>query len=287
MKLVIIGLGYSAGFVARAAQARGYEVFGTVRDAERAGEISRAGIPACVFGGFAVASRLAQEIASADALLVSVPPGDDGDPALNALGPLIAGAPRLNWIGYFSTTGVYGDHAGGWVDEATSTEAARPSSQRRVAVERDWLALGERTGKAVTIFRLSGIYGPGRNAIRNLRAGTARRLIKPGQFFSRIHVEDIAGIVLAALARPRAGAIYNLADDEPAPPQDPVTFAAGLIGVEPPPEEPFDPATLKPMAAAFYAESRRVSNALVKRELDYRLRYPTYREALTALARTE
>ena len=166
-------------------------------------------------------------------------------------------------------------------------DSARPTSQRRVAAEQGWLALGRRSGKTVAILRLAGIYGPGRNAIRNLRAGTARRLIKPGQVFSRIHVEDIAGIVMASLGQPRAGAIYNLADDEPAPPQDLVTFAAGLIGVPPPPEEPFDPATLTPMAAAFYAESRRVSNALVKRELAYRFRYPTYREGLTALAGTE
>lgn len=286
MKLVIIGVGYSAGYVARVAMAEGHEVFGTVRDAERAAAISRSGIPTCVFGGFAVPKRLEQEIATADALLVSAPPGEDGDPALNALASAIEASP-IRWIGYFSTTGVYGDHGGGWVDESTSTDGARPTSQRRVEAERDWLALGERTGKAVAILRLSGIYGPGRNAIHNLRAGKARRLIKPGQVFSRIHVEDIAGIVMASLAQPRPGAIYNLADDEPAPPQDIVTFAATLMRVEPPPEEPFDPARLSPMAAAFYAENRRVSNGLVKRELGYRFRYPTYREALTSLARTE
>ncbi len=148
---------------------------------------------------------------------------------------------------------------------------------------RDWLALGERTGKAVQIFRLSGIYGPGRNPIVKLRTGTATRLVKQGQVFNRIHVDDIAGILMASIAAPRPGAVYNVTDDEPAPPQDVVVHAATLAGLTPPPETPFDPAKLSPMAASFYGENKRVSNALVKREFGYAFRYPTYREALPVL----
>jgi nucleoside-diphosphate-sugar epimerase len=282
MKLVILGLGYSAGFFAREALNRGFEVTGTVRSADKAARLSREGIRTLVFDGFAVSSFLAKAIAEAQAVLVSVQPGEAGDPALACLARDLAAAPDLSWIGYLSTIGVYGDHGGAWIDETTEP---RPSfrSQLRLQIERDWTALGERSGKAVQIFRLSGIYGPGRNPITKLRQGKATRLIKPGQVFNRIHVDDIAGVLMASLERPRQGAVYNVTDDEPAPPQDVVSLAAALAGLEPPPETPFDPARLSPMAAAFYGENKRVSNALVKRELGYRFRYPTYREALPAL----
>lgn len=284
MKLVIIGLGYTAGFFARAAQERGWEVTGTVRSADKAGRLSREGVPTLVFDGFAVSSRLAAAVAEADAVLVSAQPGEDGDPALASLSGQLSAAPDLRWIGYLSTIGVYGDHGGAWIDENGPCRPTSARSQLRLATDDAWLAFGEKTGKPVQIFRLSGIYGPGRNAIVNLRQGTARRLIKPGQVFNRIHTQDIAGVLLASLDRPRNGAVYNVTDDEPAPPQDIVTFAAGLIGIEAPPEQPFDPAKLSAMAASFYGENKRVSNALVKRELAYTFRYPTYREALMALA---
>jgi nucleoside-diphosphate-sugar epimerase len=282
MKLLVLGVGYSAGFFARAALAQGWEVTGTVRSAEKATRLSQEGIRTLVFDGFAVSSFLAKAIAEAEAVLVSVQPGEAGDPVLQCLAKDLAAAPELRWIGYLSTIGVYGDHDGAWIDETT---APRPSfrSQVRLAIEQDWLTLGERAGKAVQIFRLSGIYGPGRNPIIKLRQGTATRLVKPGQVFNRIHVDDIAGVLTASLAHPRHGAIYNVTDDEPAPPQDVVTLAAHLAGLEPPPETPFDPAKLSPMAASFYGENRRVSNALVKRELGYSFRYPSYREALPVL----
>jgi nucleoside-diphosphate-sugar epimerase len=287
MKLVIFGLGYSAGFFARAAMAEGWEVTGTVRSAEKAGLLSREGIRTLVFGGFAVSRPLSQALAEADAVLVSVQPDEEGDPVLRTLSAELAAAPNLRWIGYLSTIGVYGDHGGAWIDETADCRPTSARSKLRLATDEAWLALGERSGKSVQIFRLSGIYGPGRNAITKLRAGTANRLIKPGQVFNRIHVDDIAGILLASLARPRAGAIYNVTDDEPAPPQDVIALAAGLTGLEPPPEVPFDQARLSPMAASFYGENKRVSNVLVKRELGYSLRHPTYREALQALAKTE
>jgi nucleoside-diphosphate-sugar epimerase len=284
MKLVIFGLGYSAGFFARAAQAQGWEVTGTVRSAEKAGRLSHEGLRTLVFDGFAVSRPLAQAVAEADAVLVSVQPGADGDPVLNGLSGALAQAPNLAWIGYLSTIGVYGDHGGAWVDETAECRPTSARSKQRLAIDEAWLGFGARSGKPVQIFRLSGIYGPGRNAITKLRAGTANRLIKPGQVFNRIHVDDIAGVLLASLAKPRAGAVYNVTDDEPAPPQDVIVLAAELAGLAPPPEVPFDPAKLSPMAASFYGENKRVSNALMKRELGYELRYPTYREALRALA---
>jgi len=282
MKLLVLGLGYSAGFFAREALARGWEVTGTVRSADKAARLSRDGIRTLVFDGFAVSSFLAKAIAEAEAVLVSVQPGEAGDPVLDRLSQELMAAPDLRWIGYLSTIGVYGDHGGAWIDETT---APRPSfrSQVRLAIERDWLALGESSGKPVQIFRLSGIYGPGRNPIVKLREGKATRLVKPGQVFNRIHVDDITGVLMASLEHPRQGAIYNVTDDEPAPPQDVVSFAADLAGLAPPPETPFDPLRLSPMAASFYGENKRVANALVKRELGYRFRYPTYRDALPVL----
>ncbi|MBD3847620.1 SDR family oxidoreductase [Bosea sp. SSUT16] len=284
MKLLILGLGYSAGFFARAALARGWDVTGTSRSAERAAELSREGVRTLVFGGFAVSSPLAKAVAEAEAVLVSVQPGEDGDPVLQRLRTELATAPALRWIGYLSTIGVYGDQGGAWIDESQPVSPGNARNRLRVAIEEDWLALGRDSGKAVQIFRLSGIYGPGRNPIAKLREGKAMRLVKPDQVFNRIHVDDITGILMASLAQPRSGAIYNATDDEPAPPQDVVSFAAGLTGLEPPPEIPFAEAKLSPMAASFYGENKRVSNALVKRELGYAFRYPTYREALKALA---
>lgn len=284
MKLVVIGLGYSAGFFARAALEAGWEVTGTVRSAEKAARLSGEGIPSLVFAGFAVSRALEKAVGEADALLISAPPGEDGDPALAALGGVIAAAPALRWIGYLSTIGVYGDHGGAWIDESAPCHAGNARTRQRLATEEGWLALGERTGKAVQVFRLSGIYGPGRNAITKLRNGTANRLIKPGQVFNRIHVDDIAGALLASIGTPHPGAIYNLTDDEPAPPQDVITYAAELTSLTPPPETPFDAATLSPMAASFYGQNKRVSNAFIKRDLGYAFRYPDYRQALRTLA---
>lgn len=284
MNILILGLGYSAGFFARAALAQGWEVTGTVRSAEKAAELSRDGIRTLVFGGFAVSSALVKAVAEADAVLASVQPAEDGDPALGPLRDALMAAPNLRWIGYLSTIGVYGDQGGAWIDEDTPPAPTNARTRQRVDIEEAWLELGRDSGKPVQIFRLSGIYGPGRNAITKLRSGTANRLIKPGQVFNRIHVDDIAGVLMASLAKPRQGAIYNVTDDEPGPPQDVITFAAELTGLEPPPEIPFEQAKLSPMAASFYGESKRVSNALVKRELGYAFRYPTYREALRALA---
>ena len=198
-------------------------------------------------------------------------------------GEALAMLPSLEWVGYLSTTGVYGDHNGAWVDEASETKPTAARSKRRVAAEQAWLAWGAAAGKPVQIFRLAGIYGPGRSPIDRVRGGNAQRIIKPGHLFGRIHVDDIVQIVRAGMAKPDAGPVFNVADDEPAAPADVLTFAAELLGMEPPPEVLFEEADMSPMARSFYADNRLVANGLMKRELGVTLRYPTYREGLRAL----
>jgi nucleoside-diphosphate-sugar epimerase len=281
--LFVFGLGYSARAFVRAERGRFDRLVATVTSAAKAEALAVDGIEARVFGPDGRDPRIAGDLRDARALLVSIPPGEDGDPALAAYSDEIAAAPRLAWIGYLSTVGVYGDHAGAWIDEATPPKPASARSRRRLAAEEAWLALGRCTGTSVQVFRLAGIYGPGRNPFVQLAAGTAKRVVKPGQVFNRIHVDDIAAALAASLDRPRAAAIYNVTDDEPAPPQDVVTYAAGLAGVAPPPEIPFEEAGLSPMARSFYGETKRVSNRLIKQELGLALRYPTYREGLTGL----
>ena len=277
MKLLVFGLGFSARHAARRLQLLGAQVTATVRSRAKAGGLAQAGITARVFSPEHTDAEIAQDIADSDAILVSVPPGETGDPVLASFAGPIAAAPSLRWIGYLSTVGVYGDHGGGWVDETTPLGAGKQRSQNRVTAEQAWLALGAH------VFRLSGIYGPGRNQLVQLASGRARRIIKPGQTFNRIHVADIAAVIEASLAQPRPGGIYNVTDNEPAPPQDVVAFAARLCGMEPPAEIPFERAELSPMAKSFYSENRRVRNALVREELGVTLNYPTYREGLTAL----
>jgi len=227
-------------------------------------------------------SDLTPALARASHLLSSVAPDGEGDPVLRALGPQIAAA-NLDWVGYLSTTGVYGDHGGDWVDEDTALTPATARGRARVAAEADWQALGV----PLHIFRLAGIYGPGRGPFAKLRAGTARRIVKPGQVFSRTHVADIAQVLAASIARPDPGRIYNVCDDDPAPPQDVIAHAAQLLGLPVPPEEPFETADLSPMARSFYAESKRVRNDRIKDELGVRLLFPTYREGLAAILAEE
>ncbi|MDR3464634.1 MAG: SDR family oxidoreductase [Xanthobacteraceae bacterium] len=283
MNLFVFGLGYSARFVARSLVAGGATIAATVRSSAKADELSALGYAMHLFAGTGRDEATARAVAEADALLVSIPPGAAQDPVLESYGDDIAKAPKLRWIGYLSTVGVYGDHAGGWVDETTPPRPRGERSLRRHQAELQWLAFGRANGVAVHLFRLAGIYGPGRNQLVQLADGTARRIVKPGQVFNRIHVEDVVQVVVASLAHPRAGAIYNLADDEPAPPQDVVAYAAALCGRAPPPEIPFEEAALSAMSRSFFGETKRVSNRLVKTELGVRLRYPTYREGLMAL----
>lgn len=283
MNLFVFGLGFSGKTFAERRIAGGDHVSGTVRSRDKAQVLSTAGIAARVFGPDGGDSAIEADLAAADALLISVPPGACGDPVLKTYAPQIAAAPKLRWIGYLSTIGVYGDHGGAWIDEQTPATPTNARSIERAAAEQAWLAFGAANDIPVHVFRLAGIYGPGQSQLVQLARGTAKRIIKPGQVFNRIHVEDIARVLDASLERPRAGAIYNVTDNEPAPPQDVVAFAASVCGVAPPPEISLDHAGLTEMGRSFYAESKRVRNDLLRNELGVTLAYPTYREGLTAL----
>jgi nucleoside-diphosphate-sugar epimerase len=284
MQLLVLGLGYSARYTVAALRGDLDGLTGTTRGVDRADDLRALGAAPIVYDGTGPSPALAEAIGRATHVLVSAAPDADGDPVLRHhradLAAAVA-AGTLAWIGYFSTVGVYGDTGGAVVDEATPPHPDSERTRWRVEAEADWQALGAAGGVPVALLRLAGIYGPGRNAFVNLDAGTAKRIIRPGQVFNRIHVEDI-GTFTAAAARLRAGGVFNLSDDEPAPPQDPITFAAGLMGIAPPPEVPFEAAELSPMAATFWAENRRVANGRLA-ELGPRLTYPTYREGLRAL----
>ena len=281
MRLFVFGYGYSARALARRLSAQGWAVAAGVRDAADAAALEAQGVAAIPLTD---AARLAEALATTQAILVTAPPDAEGCPGLRALVPALARAGAFpDWIGYLSTTGVYGDRRGGWVTEQSRLAAQSPEGARRVSAERDWLEVGRGMGLTVTVFRLPGIYGPGRSALERLRAGDARRIVSPGQVFSRIHVDDLAAALAASIARPRAGGIYNLCDDEPCPNTEVIAYAAGLLGMPPPPEVPLADAGLSPQAMRFYAESKRVSNARAKAELGWRPAYPTYREGLSAI----
>ena len=273
-----MGHGYSARAVERLLPADKWCVVGTTRAGNQAESET---IP---WPGTDLRPFLAQ----ASHILISIAPGAQGDPVLNALRDDIAkAAPHLRWVGYLSTTAVYGDHQGGWVDENTPLSPASERGRWRVEAEQAWQDFAYESSLPLHIFRLAGIYGPGRGPFAKLRAGTARRIIKPGQVFSRIHVEDLARVLAASMAKPRhdaiRGAIYNVCDDDPAPPQDVIAHAAHLMGLPVPEGEPFETASMSPMVRSFYGESKRVSNARMKAELGITLRYPDYESGLKSL----
>ncbi len=275
-RLFCFGLGFSAAALARRLKPKGWRIAGTARAGEKVNALTERGFEAYAFP---LADPPAT-LAGTTHVLISTPPGASGDPALaykDALHP--------QWLGYLSTTGVYGDRAGGWVDERTPEAPATERGKRRLEAERAWAAWGERANVPVMIFRLAGIYGPGRNQLDTLRDGSTRRIVREGQIFSRIHVDDIAQVLEASIAKPRAGAIYNVCDDEPAPPHEVVAYAAELLGVTPPPLERYEDAaaTMSEMARSFYTESKRVRNDRIKTELGVQLLHPTYREGLKAL----
>lgn len=282
-KLFAFGLGFSAQALAARLAAEDWEIAGTARDVGKVGQLAARGYEMVQYAGEAENSALPQALRGTTHLLHSIPPGPQGDPVLAHYRQDLAALSSLKWIGYLSTVGVYGDQGGRWVDEETPPKPNSARTEARVEAEKAWLAFGEEMGVPVHIFRLAGIYGPGRCVFDKLKAGTARRINKEGQVFSRIHVEDIASVLEASIARPRAGAIYNVADDEPAAPGDVVAYAAELAGVPPPPEVDFADADLTPMARSFYEGSRRIGNDRIRAELGVTLRYPTYREGLAAL----
>ena len=264
--ILFFGLGFSARALARRLAERGWAVSATSRSASGAEAIEARGYRGLVFDGSA--------------------PGDDGDPVLRQHATdFAARAKQFQWVAYLSTTGVYGDHAGGLVTEETPLTPNTERGHKRLMAENQWLELWRDHGLPVMIFRLAGIYGPGRSQLLSLRDGTAKRVIKPGQIFSRIHVEDIANTLDASIAHPHPGRAYNVCDDEACPPQDVVEYGARLLGLPVPPDVPFEEATLSPMAKSFYADSKRVSNERIVKELGLRLSYPTYREGLAAIAK--
>lgn len=282
MRLVIAGYGYSSAAIVHQLAGGWESLTVTVRSGEKAARLAAEGIPAVVFDGQDIRAPLAEALGAATHLVMSAPPGEAGDPFLTALDSVGLALPALKRAIYLSTVGVYGDHGGAWVDENSPLRPVSLRSRQRVAAEAAWQGFAAARGVDLGIFRLSGIYGPGRSAIDNLRAGTARRIVKPGQVFNRIHVGDIGAAVATALRHEGPLGVFNLTDDEPCPPQDVVAHAAGMLGMNPPPEIPFEAADLSPMGRSFYGENKRVANGQIKRALGYAFRYPTYREGLAA-----
>lgn len=279
-QLLCFGFGFTARHLA--ALLPDWQLYGTWR-ADRSDNGNPTGVIKLPFEPSGDIGEIAKVIKTVSHLLISIPPGKDGDPVLADFAQTIIDADNLQWIGYLSTTGVYGDHGGDWVDETAPFNPSGIRGEKRMRAEQGWLDLFERHGRPVHIFRLAGIYGPGRNQLVSLRAGTARRIVKPGQVFSRIHVDDIAGILKKSMQRPYPGRIYNICDDEAAPPQDVVAYAAELLKIEPPRMIAYQDAELSAMARSFYDDNKRLHNDRVKTDLNYQFKYPTYREGLARL----
>jgi nucleoside-diphosphate-sugar epimerase len=284
-KLFCFGMGYTAQALSHRLASADWRIAGTSRDTDARQAMTDLGWEILPFGDNLPLEQFSRAVAGATHLLSSVPPGEAGDPVIALHGADIAGMEGLQWAGYLSTTGVYGDRQGGEVDEFSDRIPASRRGRRRVEAEDAWLDLWKEHGIPVHLFRLAGIYGPGRNALETVRQGNARRIHKPGQVFGRIHLDDIVQALQASIERPNPGAAYNLADDEPAPPDAVIAYACGLLGVDPPPLQDFDAVkdSLSPMALSFYGENKRVSNRRIKEELGVRLKWPTYREGLAGL----
>ncbi len=280
MRLFCFGYGYSADALARRLSPRDLAVAGTRTNLTTPPVLE---VVLAAYRGDNPSPEVRALLPGTTHLLVSIPPDLEGDAVLRHYREDIAALPDLAWVGYLSTVGVYGDCKGAWVDEDAPTRPISERSLRRVQAEQAWLDFGKEAGRRVEVFRLSGIYGPGRSIVDNLRAGTARRIVKPGQVFNRIHVDDIARVLAAAIDKETAHRVYNVSDDEPAPPEDVVAYAAELLGLPIPPPVTFEEAGLSGMAASFWAETKRVKNERIRRELGVDLLYPTYREGLRAL----
>lgn len=284
MNAFFFGLGFSSTHAANALRngARTVGLFGTVRTPEKAERLRSNGIAAHVFDGTAPGPTLGPDLRQSSHVIFSIAPGAEGDPALFHHRADLDAADRLEWLCYYSTVGVYGDFGGAWIDESAPLVPRNERSDRRVLAEQEWRDYAVARGVPLTILRLAGIYGPGRSTFDKLREGTSRRVVKPGQVFNRIHVDDIARVTALA-AEARLAGTFNLSDDQPAPPQDVIVHAAAMLGVEPPPEIAFETAEMTPMQRSFYADNKRVSNAAIKQALGTELLYPTYREGLAAI----
>lgn len=282
--ILIFGYGYTARVIGQELLSEGWRVIGTTRSADKAAVMNADGVEAILWP----AENINEALTAATHILLSAAPSEGGDPVLAALsGEIRQRAAQYEWVGYLSTTAVYGDREGGWVDETSPLSPATRRGQLRADAEQAWLDLGAETGLPVHIFRLAGIYGPGRGPFAKVRAGTARRIIKKGQVFSRTHVEDIAQVLRASIAAPNAGAIYNVCDNNPAPPQEVIAEAARMLNLPLPKAVDFETAEMTPMARSFYAESKKVSNRRILEELGITLKYPNYRSGLNALLTAE
>ena len=282
-QLFLFGPGFSAQALARRLGAQGWRACGTARSAEAAPTLAALGITPVIL---ADPEAVAEALVASAAVLIAAPPSEAGCPGLAALSPALEAGARPGWIGYLSTTGVYGDRGGGWVTEASDLAPVSVQGARRMEAEQAWLDLGARRGLAVAVFRLPGLYGPGRSALDRVREGAAN-IVKPGQVFSRLHIDDLASALAASIARPRAGGVYNICDDEQGPPQDVLAYAAALLGLPAPPTLSLDDPSVGPASRRFYAENKRVSNARAKAELGWRPAYPSYREGLAAVMASE
>ncbi len=278
--LLSIGHGYSAQALAERLLPQGWHIIATTRNPDKAARLRAQGMDAIIWPGEALPIERASHVLTSVAPLAT-------DPVLEAHGAELATAQHLKWVGYLSTVGVYGDHQGGWVNEDSPTSARLARGQARIAAEAAWQALGAKAGFRVHVFRLAGIYGPGRGPFEKLRNGTAQRVIKPGQYFSRIHAEDIGLALELSIHSDIGSRVFNLCDDMPAPPQDVLEHAASLLGMPPPPEVSFEEADLSPMARSFYSDSKRVRNDRAKRELGWSPLYPDYQSGLAAILKAE
>lgn len=283
-RMFIFGLGYSALALAGQLRSLGWEVAGTTRRESKLADLRQLGFTVYPFSRTEPLAAGSAALADFPYILNSVPPDDLGDPVYDLHGcDIVAQAPQMKWFGLLSTTGVYGNHPGNVVDEASPCLPTSARAMMRYKVEQQWAELQKNCGLPLHIFRLAGIYGPGRNVLRDLQRGQASQIVKPGHVFNRIHVADIVQALVASLHKPAPGAVYNLADDYPASSDAVVRYGADLLGMAAPPAQDYATATLSPMAQIFYADSKIVSNAKAKRELGLKLLYPSYREGLQAL----
>jgi len=281
-RVLILGMGWSGRVLAARLEALGVQVAGTVRDPATAAVDGLRCHRLCA--GTAPAPALLDDIARAYAVLGSIPPDADGDPAVRMLRTALEDSPALQWVGYLSSTSVYGDRQGGWIDADSVADATGPAGLQRLRAESQWRALASRRGIASAVFRLPGLYGPGRNALVQLAQGRARHVLKPGLLFNRLHVQDLVAVIIAAMRRPALQALYLPSDDEPAPPQDVLAFAAQLGGFAMPPAMAWDDPALSPALRRFYEGSKRIDSRGTREALGWAPQFPTYREGLTDLA---
>ena len=288
-KLFCFGYGYSCNYLAHSLResSEDWHIAGTTRDHEKYESLKQSGVDIHIFDDQVPLIDPLYILEGTTHLLISTPPGDEGDPTFLAYAQDILQIPTIEWVGYLSTTGVYGNRSGEWVNETAELRPSSKRGSRRVKAEEQWTSLLKSNNLPLHIFRLAGIYGPGRSALDSVRAGIARRIDKPGQAFSRIHVEDIVRCLRASMNNPQSGGIYNICDDEPAPSHEVIEYACELLGKPVPPLVPFEEAQLPPMAQSFYMDNKRVKNERIASELGVTLKYKTYREGLQGCLEAE